>query len=243
MPTHRTLVRLTAPLRKPPSLQDVEQALLTELAPYADGRHQVPNAWTVQLSPRDGHRRKGDLLAWSTALAGRLVAQHDRFGLAASGLVQVVFEVCDDVDPGRFRVVGAVVSRGAAAVRRPGLLPGRPRVVLPAGGSARWGTPTAAGIDREVMVPPGAFVVGRARNADLRLHDTTVSPRHVELRGSAEQVELRDLGSRNGTTVDGVPVTTAVLQDGNRIELGETTLVFHRDEPADDGGREGGELE
>lgn len=235
-------MRLTAPLRKPPSLHDVEQALLTELAPYADGAHQVPNAWTVQLSPRDAHRRGAELTAWSSALSGRLIAQHDRFGLAASGLVQVVFEVSDDVEPGRFRVIGAVVSRGVPAVRRPGLLPGRPRVVLPAGGSARWGTPTAAGIDREVMLPPGSFVIGRDKKADLRLHDTTVSPRHVELLGSAAQVELRDLGSRNGTKVDGVPVTTAVLRDGNRIELGDTTLVFHRDED-DDGGREGGEKE
>lgn len=229
MSRNRTAVRLTAVLRPAPSLADVERALLRELTPYADGAHHVPNAWTVELAGRDSHRRAGDLAGWSAALAGRLLAEHDRLGLPPSGQLTVGFADTADVAPGRFRVSGAVVHGPAPVRPRTGLLPGCPRLVLPAGGTARLGTARAAGVDREVMVPPGRLVIGRDRGADLRLTDPTVSPRHVELEAGADGVRLRDLGALNGTTVDGVPVRSADLQDGNRIQVGGTTLVFHRD--------------
>jgi pSer/pThr/pTyr-binding forkhead associated (FHA) protein len=56
-------------------------------------------------------------------------------------------------------------------------------------------------------------------------------------------VRLTDLGSLNGTLVDGIPCVAFDLVDGNRIEIGETTLIFHREDTEDDGGREGGEGE
>ncbi|MCU1673873.1 MAG: hypothetical protein JWN77_1986 [Frankiales bacterium] len=119
---------------------------------------------------------------------------------------------------------------------------GRPRFTFPAGGTARYGTAAAAGVAQEVPLPAGQVVVGRADGCDVLLHDPTVSPRHLVLE-VGEKVLLRDLGSRNGTLVDGVPAVNASLVDGNRIEIGHTTLVFTRDAVDDDGGRQGGELE
>jgi pSer/pThr/pTyr-binding forkhead associated (FHA) protein len=60
---------------------------------------------------------------------------------------------------------------------------------------------------------------------------------------TADRVRLSDLGSLNGTAVDGVPAVAVDLVDGNRIQLGDATLVFHRDDHEDEGGREGGEGE
>jgi hypothetical protein len=222
-------VRITALLRPVPSLHDVERALFAELEPYAGGARRVPNAWTVALSSRDQHRVAGSLPSWSDLLAARVVDRHDRLGLPASGLVTVTFTAAADVEPGRFRVGGAVSTAPAPGVRRPDLVPGRPRLVLAAGGTARFGTPAAAGLDREVCLPPGTFVIGRDRTADLRLADPAVSPRHLALDVDVDHIRLRDLGSRNGTRVDGRPVEGRELVDGNRIELGTTTLVFHRD--------------
>jgi len=53
-----------------------------------------------------------------------------------------------------------------------------------------------------------------------------VSRRHAELRREDGQVLISDLGSTNGTLVNGQPVTAARLADGDRITLGRTTLVF-----------------
>ncbi|MFN2524270.1 MAG: FHA domain-containing protein [Mycobacteriales bacterium] len=117
---------------------------------------------------------------------------------------------------------------------------GRPRLTFPAGGSARHGTPAATGEAGEVVLPGGRFVIGRGKDCDLRLDDPTVSPRHLALE-VGEKVVLRDVGSLNGTLVDGVPALQVNLVDGNRIELGETTLLFGRDAIDDDGGRQGGE--
>lgn len=236
-------MRLTGLLRPAPTLRDVEQALLTELAAFRDGERHVPNAWGVHLSDRDARKRAEELPRWSTALADLLVQEHERLGLPASGLVTVSFAQAADVEPGQFRISAGITTGPAAVVQRPSLLPGRPRLTLAAGGTAKQGTPRAAGVDREVLLRPGTFVVGRDKEADLRLEDPTVSPRHITLEVTEERVRLRDLGSLNGTLVDGVPSVAVDLVDGNRIEIGETTLLFKRDDTEDDGGREGGEGE
>jgi hypothetical protein len=224
-------------------LTDVESSLLVELGKYADGEQHVPNAWGVRLAHRDCRKRAGLLSSWSAALAERLVDEHRRLGLPASGHVTVSFATAPDLEPGSFRVIGALAAGDAAVVLRPELVRGRPRLVLAAGGTAPQGSPRAAGIDREVTLPLGTFVVGRDKDADLRLQDPTASPRHVALEVTEDRIRLRDLGSLNGTSVDGVPTVAADLVDGNRIELGETTLVFRRDDTEDDGGRQGGEGE
>lgn len=229
-------MRMPGLLRPSPSLRDVESALLSELARYCDGARHVPNAWGVRLSHRDCRRRADDLPAWTSALSARLVDEHHRLGLPASGPVTVSFATAPDLQPGQYRVVAAVAAGVPTDVRRSDLLPGRPRLVLAAGGTARQGSPQAAGIDREVDLPPGAFVVGRDHHADLCLSDGAVSPRHLEIEVTSQRVLLRDLGSLNGTSVDGVPTVATELSDGNRIDLGASTLVFHRDHPHDDGG-------
>lgn len=238
-------MHLSALLRQPPSLADVEAALRAELGRFSSGEQQTPNAWTVELADHDLRKRAGALPGWSDSLADRLVDEHARLGLPPAGLVTVSFERGAGLSRGSFRVLGTVAHGERAVAREPDLLPGRPRLTLAAGGNARHGTPQAAGIDREVQLPAGTFVLGRDRDADLRLPDTTVSPRHARLDVDQDQIRLTDLGSLNGTTVDGVPTTTVDLVDGNRIELGQTTLLFHRDDPddPDEGGRQGGQGE
>jgi hypothetical protein len=236
-------VHLPALLRPPPTRDDVAAALLAELQPYADGSRQVPNAWTVWLSARDARRRRDDLPRWSSALQEQLVAEQRRSGLPVSGFVTVGFGTDEGLAGGRFRVTSVVDAMPAVVLRDDPALPGRPRLVVPAGGTVQHGTPAAAGVEREVLLTPGSFVIGRDRTADLRLQDPTVSPRHVllEVPPDGHQVRLRDLGSVNGTRVNGVPTVAFDLVDGNRIDLGEATLVFHRDPLERSSGRQGGE--
>ena len=71
--------------------------------------------------------------------------------------------------------------------------------------------------------------IGRDPDNDLVLEDLQVSRRHAELLGTGERWELRDLGSHNGTYVNGRPVTTAELSPGDVIGIGAHVLRFTGD--------------
>ncbi len=66
------------------------------------------------------------------------------------------------------------------------------------------------------------MVVGRVVGCDIRLTDQSVSRRHLELVGSEAGVLLRDLGSGNGTKVNGERVTERLLEHGDEVALGKT---------------------
>jgi signal transduction histidine kinase len=69
--------------------------------------------------------------------------------------------------------------------------------------------------------------VGRHSSNAVALHDTQVSRRHLELRaGPAGGYELHDLGSGNGTLLNGRAITAATLRSGDSITLGQTVLMF-----------------
>jgi len=70
------------------------------------------------------------------------------------------------------------------------------------------------------------MVIGRTPGVDLQLTDQSVSRRHVELIAGDGGVMLRDLGSGNGSKVNGEKVTEKVLQHGDEIHIGKTKLRF-----------------
>ena len=77
----------------------------------------------------------------------------------------------------------------------------------------------------------GSNVIGRGQDADLRLADTGVSRRHIDINFDGAAAVLHDLGSTNGTTVNGHRVQSWQLQHGDVVRLGHTVLVY-RQEPA-----------
>ncbi len=79
------------------------------------------------------------------------------------------------------------------------------------------------------------LTVGRHSTNAVCLSDPRVSRRHFELRMTREAVQLIDLGSGNGCTVNDLSVTSIVLRDGDLIHIGETELRFEDDhQPASD---------
>jgi signal transduction histidine kinase len=68
--------------------------------------------------------------------------------------------------------------------------------------------------------------LGRENSNAIRLHDTEVSRRHAELRQEEETYRVVDLGSANGTFVNGKMVDQASLQSGDRLQLGQTVMLF-----------------
>jgi two-component system, cell cycle response regulator len=70
------------------------------------------------------------------------------------------------------------------------------------------------------------LVIGRASGAAIRLNDDGISRRHARLlQLENNQVLIEDLGSSNGTLVNGEPVTQLTLHDGDKIRLGSTTIL------------------
>jgi hypothetical protein len=72
----------------------------------------------------------------------------------------------------------------------------------------------------------GTFVFGRGSQAGIELPDKSVSRRHAEIRVEGDQLSIRDLGSTNGTRLNGQLITAwRTLRDGDEIQLGDLPLV------------------
>jgi DNA-binding SARP family transcriptional activator len=98
-------------------------------------------------------------------------------------------------------------------------------------------------IDRGYVVRPdgqiitlrdGSSVIGRDPAAEVQLVDSRVSRRHARIDRVDDSYLVHDLGSTNGTTVNGVPAEGQMLRDGDRIGIGSIVLHFHerQDGPA-----------
>lgn len=78
------------------------------------------------------------------------------------------------------------------------------------------------------------ILVGRAETNDLRLHDASVSRRHVRLAVESGRFMLTDIGSANGTLVNGLEIGgPTVLQTGDRLKIGDFEFLFEEVDPED----------
>lgn len=78
-----------------------------------------------------------------------------------------------------------------------------------------------------VEVPAGATIVGRDVTCALRLDDEGISRRHMCLLRSEDEIFVEDLGSSNGTVLNGEPLAgTARLRDRDVLQLGSYRLVL-----------------
>jgi hypothetical protein len=181
------------------------------------GRVLVPNAYVVELGEPDATRLEEFGAPLRDELAAVLREHASEQGWSFVGPVSVRLAAADGLAPGVFRVHGRVEAPEPARGSRP------PRDAAPDGRLRVEVGNRAVALDRPVTV------LGRGAEADLRLPDTGVSRRHAELRVERDGVRLVDLGSTNGTRVNGRPVSEALLADGDRVELGATTVVYRQD--------------
>jgi pSer/pThr/pTyr-binding forkhead associated (FHA) protein/tetratricopeptide (TPR) repeat protein len=73
----------------------------------------------------------------------------------------------------------------------------------------------------------GTVVVGRVAGLQIQVEDESVSRRHAELERTADGVVVRDLGSANGTTVNGQPLEgDTLLQPGDQVQFGMIEFVY-----------------
>jgi hypothetical protein len=201
-------------------------------------RVYVPNEYTVYLSPDD--RRQFD--GYEAGLVGELqeyLAEHarrEKYALLAPPRVLVAVD--DDLAIGEFGIATRLVAPESPVEAPPPSLPldvpaqtmiyRAPEPVVedepPPEPQREVVTLTIAGRTHEVTSP--RVVVGRSREADVRVGDVNVSRRHAEVRQEGAGYWVVDLGSTNGVEVNGKRIERARLRDGDRILLGETEIVF-----------------
>jgi surface antigen len=84
------------------------------------------------------------------------------------------------------------------------------------------------GAPRTVAIPGQTLIIGRDPHCHLVLPDPTVSARHAQITPTPSGYLLTDLGSRNGTWVNGQRVQRHLLRPGDRVRLGGTEFIFYR---------------
>ena len=76
----------------------------------------------------------------------------------------------------------------------------------------------------------GSNVIGRGSESDLQLLDQGVSRRHVDVQYDGSRATVYDLGSTNGSTVNGHEIGSHVLRHGDVLLIGHTRLVFNQEQ-------------
>ena len=125
--------------------------------------------------------------------------------------------------------------------------PQRPRMVAPVAGVPAPHAPSGSlpqGVVAYLAVQQGTLVgrtfplrfaditIGRALDNDVVLESNDISRRHVRIEPAGTLLRLVDLGSTNGTRVNGRRVQEHLLRDGDVVELGGTQLLFRVGDPA-----------
>ena len=80
---------------------------------------------------------------------------------------------------------------------------------------------------RRLLVGPNGATIGRSRQADIVIDDPNVSRQHAEVRPRGGAWVLTDLGSTNGSRLNGRQITNSeVIQAGDEIEIGTSVITF-----------------
>ena len=168
------------------------------------GRPLAPNHFDIRVSQADHDRfaEIGDSLTRELCEAAR---EHGREeGYSFMGPISVDLLVDPKKRTGDF-AIDARMREGIGGV-------GAGSLLLPNG-------------DRYMLgAEPVSF--GRMPECDITLNDTNVSRRHAEIRATGDTFTLVDLGSTNGTKVNGIRVAQRELLDGDELTFGTITLVF-----------------
>lgn len=186
----------------------------TTAAVVGPDRTLVPNAYTIELGPGDHER----LDAWVDQLTGELTtaltehARGQRYSFPGPVSIQLVRD--EELATGVFRVRSARVRGGIAP------------------GTAATATVAHPVLDvdgKRYQLTERLTVIGRGADCDVVLDDPGASRRHAEIKVEAGRILIRDLGSTNGTTVDGERlgerVKVAELDDRSTVGIGRTTIT------------------
>jgi hypothetical protein len=204
-------------------------------------RTYVPNEYRVYLSPRDRERFRDYEEALAQELASYLLetARRERFALLSSPVIE--FETDQRLRLGQFGIETRVVTpaqgpepqqgreeeSGHTAIygAEPGMLDHVHEE--PAARAARPQRALLLVDGRRLVVGPAGASLGRSRQCDVVIDDPNVSRHHAEVRPRSGTWVLIDLGSTNGSILNGKRIEQPeVIHPGDEIEIGTSVITF-----------------
>ena len=204
----------------------------------------APNEYVVYLSPGDRAQFESYEPALVKELEQYLTEHARREGYVLLSNPDVSFETDDDLEVGLFGIANRMIQRESPdAEPEPAPEPGATRVYRAAPADTEAASAEELGLEPEPEPEPAAsltiggrshdlrkpsVVIGRSKESDIRVSDPNISRRHAEIRQEGSTYWIVDLGSTNGISVNGRSVKRAKLDDGDRITLGSTEVVFGR---------------
>lgn len=175
----------------------------------------VPNRFHVIVSPADYDRLAGLGDSLTASLVQEVEQHASRQHYQFAGGLSVKLLQDDSLSEGQLSIESRSVE-----------------------GRVQW-TPVLDVNGQRFTLHQGSTVIGRGSDADITIDDGGASRRHAEVVWDGQRAGLRDLGSTNGTKLNGRRVSQSALQTDSLIEIGRTQLTFRvvpQASPSDDTG-------
>ena len=193
----------------------------------AQGRRVVPNSYLIQLSPDD---REGFADVEPTLLQELTVALREYIsqeGYHVEGKARVALRTNPDLRRGKFEIDCRNITPDAAPAEAPETQTPAPLLTVVPSAFDRPPAVLSLPNGQRIELHEGHYVLGRHLENDIVLNDTNVSRKHAEFVCAAGEVVVKDLGSTNGTKVNGVLITgEQLLQHGDVINFGTAQVRF-----------------
>ena len=183
----------------------------------------VPNEFVFFLNTKDIRPLKPveNALSKELAAVARRAAASEGWRLLGPPSIRLVEE--DGIAAGTFRIEAAVVEGVDEEAEKAG--PHTQLIQMSAEAGAEL--VVAGSKRRPYPLAKDTLTIGRLDSCDVVLSDAGVSRKHAEVRREGDEWVVVDLDSTNGTIVNGKPIRRHRLAQGDRIEVGETTIEFH----------------
>lgn len=180
----------------------LRKELDTKAAVVARDRVLAPNSFVLRMAAADYSRMR----SMGAALTDELIdfvqkhaaSQHYQF----AGGISIDLQQDDELSVGMLQVESENVK-----------------------GDVAW-TPVLDIDGKHYPLTHSRTVVGRGADADITVDDTGISRRHIMVTWDGRRAQVEDLGSTNGSKLDGQPLRKAILEPESVITLGRTRIVF-----------------
>ena len=190
----------------------LEREIDNEAMPVGRDRTVDPNEYSFKLSTPDfDHIEQWGSETLADELADNLTNYARSQHYAFVGPVVVIFEEDLDLAKGSFKLTAASVQGNAVPVTTDEQSQDCP--LLEINGS-------------QYLLTKEKTILGRGSGCDIVIDDPGISRKHLEIDVTPNGVIARDLGSTNGTYVEGHQVPAATLLDGNTITIGRTRILY-----------------
>lgn len=226
--------RLGASIQPVSLAKRIERAMDTNKT-YGDAGVIVPNQYDLHLHPSDFSAFASYRSSLEDDLAHGVLARarHERYSLVARPRIEIIAD--ESVRRGEIRVAANVVDERGSRLRDAGervassdtMVFDRPAPGSPDSARRAYLLVSTRGSRAVQFDLGGALIgIGRASDNDVIVDDPMVSRHHCQLKLQHGAYSFTDLGSRNGSTVNGQPVSTVALGPGDVIRVGDTEIEF-----------------